>query len=623
MKSMIFRRMRQLQLCRLQTMVFITFLSICSCTDDALEIALQKAGKNRGEMEKVLEHFHQSPKDSLKYRAARFLIENMPGHITYSNDSINQLRAQKYKLPYNKSRWAVYLQAELLQTRYASLFEDNKLQTSEDIETLTSEFLIEHIETVFRKLDSCAWSQDINFEDLCEYLLPYKIGQENAVLWRDSILDGFAQLQNYIRYYANTRTSALSLSKKLPHIIRIPWRETCPLLPRFLNDDLQDCEDIAKYHLLLYRLCNIPAAIDLIPCWGNYNGQHAWAQPIEKRRRSMHEVDKFGWTTIPKVYRRTYSQQSIIDKTDEYVPTFFQDRHFKDVTNEYLYTVEVEESCFPDNIHYGYLCVFNRGKWIPVAQALNHSGKCTFPKMGSEIVYLPGYYNNKDSFIPTSNPFRLTDNGKKIYFSANKNKEDLLLDRKYPLNSSVFISSSTDIMIAASNSYNLHRCDTFKIDKVSLMQPIDIKVKPTHRYFRIYPIKYAMVAEIYFLDKNGKRIFAHVEGTEQQKDILQDNDILTYEYISPTTFSLNQTDTVVSIRILPYNDGNGIYPGDEYELFYFDKERQWISCGYKTADNYSIKFENIPKGAVYWLQNLTTGKEERIFTYENGQQRFW
>lgn len=31
----------------------------------------------------------------------------------------------------------------------------------------------------------------------------------------------------------------------------------------------------------------------------------------------------------------------------------------------------------------------------------------------------------------------------------------------------------------------------------------------------------------------------------------------------------------------------------------------------------------LPKGALLWLKNHTQGKEERIFTYEDGKQVWW
>mgnify|MGYP001391979666 CR=1 FL=1 len=47
----------------------------CSCTENKrLKYALEFAGENRGELEKVLEHYKDS---GLKQDAARFLIENI------------------------------------------------------------------------------------------------------------------------------------------------------------------------------------------------------------------------------------------------------------------------------------------------------------------------------------------------------------------------------------------------------------------------------------------------------------------------------------------------------------------------------------------------------------------
>jgi hypothetical protein len=42
-----------------------------------LGAALQSAKNNRKELEKVLRHYQKNPADSLKYKAACFLIENM------------------------------------------------------------------------------------------------------------------------------------------------------------------------------------------------------------------------------------------------------------------------------------------------------------------------------------------------------------------------------------------------------------------------------------------------------------------------------------------------------------------------------------------------------------------
>ena len=55
-----------------------------------LENALQQAGENRTELEKVLSYYQMDPADSLKYKAACFLIENMPFYTYYKGERLDQ-----------------------------------------------------------------------------------------------------------------------------------------------------------------------------------------------------------------------------------------------------------------------------------------------------------------------------------------------------------------------------------------------------------------------------------------------------------------------------------------------------------------------------------------------------
>ena len=70
-------------------LIIIPFLVLASCTrqDQYLEYALKSAGANRPELEKVLDHYQG---DTLKYKAAVFLIENMPGHYSYAGKEIEE-----------------------------------------------------------------------------------------------------------------------------------------------------------------------------------------------------------------------------------------------------------------------------------------------------------------------------------------------------------------------------------------------------------------------------------------------------------------------------------------------------------------------------------------------------
>lgn len=64
-------------------LIVSTLVFICACSsqkEKRLEQALLFAGKNRGELEKVLVHYNN---DLEKLEAARFLIRNMPRWYEY------------------------------------------------------------------------------------------------------------------------------------------------------------------------------------------------------------------------------------------------------------------------------------------------------------------------------------------------------------------------------------------------------------------------------------------------------------------------------------------------------------------------------------------------------------
>lgn len=53
---------------------------------------MELAGENRPELEAVLQHYSTDKADSLKYRAARFLIENLPLHYGYAGKGLEDFK---------------------------------------------------------------------------------------------------------------------------------------------------------------------------------------------------------------------------------------------------------------------------------------------------------------------------------------------------------------------------------------------------------------------------------------------------------------------------------------------------------------------------------------------------
>ena len=82
--------------------------------------------------------------------------------------------------------------------------------------------------------------------------------------------------------------------------------------------------------------------------------------------------------------------------------------------------------------------------------------------------------------------------------------------------------------------------------------------------------------------------------------------------------SRNRKQTVRILAKYPEDASNRIFPGQLYELFYWDN--QWISLGEQEAQDTLLEYHNAPVNALFWIRNLDEGVQERIFTYENGKQ---
>lgn len=139
---------------------------------------------------------------------------------------------------------------------------------------------------------------------------------------------------------------------------------------------------------------------------------------------------------------------------------------------------------------------------------------------------------------------------------------------------------------------------------------------------------YADVAEIEFYGEKGK-LSGKVIGKSKwniKKDAFDgniDSFFATAEAGSDEWLGLelNDASRICKIRFLPRNDNNIVKKGDRHELLYWDN--QWISFGIKRAEDNSLTFDQVPSHALFWLKNLDYGQEERIFTYESGQQVWW
>lgn len=82
--------------------VCLSLVMACS-RRNGMEGTLERAGKNRAELEKVLEHYAG---DELKYKAACYLIEHMENCYFYADPRIDSLKSLRWMATvYREGPW--------------------------------------------------------------------------------------------------------------------------------------------------------------------------------------------------------------------------------------------------------------------------------------------------------------------------------------------------------------------------------------------------------------------------------------------------------------------------------------------------------------------------------------
>lgn len=532
----------------------------------------------------------------------------------------------------------------------------------------------------YKALLEASWKDSINSQDFHEYLLPYKLTNEMFDNWRDSLytfhqelvllhpnLKNMDSLYNYhLSTTYNLLSSVIEMRNYFPSEENYSWLDITKE---------GGCVARCRYAIYHLRAAGVPATYDYIPNWGNRpSSQHAYVglankkKQVEKLLKNDNDqknlVDNLNAAmdpksthiflekdmpqglyiqyekTIPKIYRQTWSTQpsiiKLISKTprEEIHPYLFKPNMI-DVTSQYLQVADVKISKrFFENKHMAYLTTFDINNWIPVAFApFNWYGEAVFKDMGKHILYLPMVY--KSGLIPYGDPFVLEDSGAKRILACNKEKRiDMRLIRKFPL-FSYAANHSIDFKgcrIEGSNDPDfkeakvLHNIDYYPF----YMQQIDLKKPDTLRYIQLVAPDDGRVfrlAEIEcYQDSSG--VLEKVEHKTYKNGTLKgrfanafDGNLNTYQNGKRFKLDFETPRPISRIRFCPKNDTNCVIPGNEYELFYWDK--RWVSMGKKIAKDFFLNYSNIPSGTIYWLKCLTEGKEERIFTYENGKQIWW
>jgi hypothetical protein len=408
---------------KILVILFILFCTI-SCTHFSPEIEsiLQQAGNNRGEFERVLTHYRR-PADSLKLRAAEFLITNMPGKYS-----------EYYDAPWEDVATVSYLLTYFPDKK--NLSDDYHLGAPvvrEDLHYITAEYLINNIEMAFRSWRKAPWGKHVSFDVFCEEILPYRIACEPLENWREQALASYADIyRNLLDSTDMTAVRACStVNGKLPSFI---YGRHFPSMSyrQLMASTRGRHEHQATLAAFVMRAMGIPVTWDVM-LQPSLSNRCAWNVVSDSAGRHIPFVpvkhSPGGWIpsddwVMSKVLRHTFRRQP----HSAYIP--FEIPHsldnFIDVTHEYGIITDIDVAILPETAafsrppEYACLCIpGSSSEWMPVCWGKYHNGTYRFTSPGANMLYLPVIYKDGKQ-TPFNDPFFLTDEGRTIRFEQYK-----------------------------------------------------------------------------------------------------------------------------------------------------------------------------------------------------------
>lgn len=600
----------------------------------------------------VLHHYSKNAEDSLKYKAAEFLIDNMGGH--YSPEG-NQIEIFKSMIATIDSKQGI----KELNQAWNNASKEGKVFFVPDSTVVTDSMLISNIDEAFSAWLSAPWHSEVEFELFCKYILPYRCSSEHiGGNWRKALSIAYGTLIEKEENMAK----AFAIIKKAVFNDVILSNAYCPYAL-----DAITCRNIGKAEcgqrcILLVdvlRALGIPAAIDFIPMWADYsNKSHGWVSIIDKDgktytvfendsiAKSMNPIDAsifiprynvkaddkcpylIKTTKTPiKIYREEFSHN--------HNSTFPTNIFFRDVSEKYGLNASIILNA--DNNNDVMLCAYLSARdWMPIAKQKSINGKVVFKNVGKNAVY-SAYIekNGKRTYI--TNPFLVGEHGIERKFDiSNNDREQICINRKYPL--CQYIVDLWGYMRGGC-FLGANRLDFADADTLALLtsMPYGMTEAKCHTNKKYRFLRYnapnnnrTSLSELQFFinDNTGiKKIdgIYSAEGVDENHlEYLKDDNTATYCRSFNTGYTITMdvgegnASKVDFIKYAPSTDLNFVEKGHIYELYYFDLS--WHLIGRKVASEESLTFNDVPKGALLLLKDKTAGQEERIFEYINGCQ---
>lgn len=621
----------------------ILTLLLFSCNENSkLDLAMNLAGENKNELQNVLNFYRTNPSDSLKYQAAVFLIENMPYRFfKKSTDKYEEVFNKLENLPRNKRRRVLTELTESISKQR----NQNSSKTIFDIQYLKSGFIINNIELAFKSWYKIPESKRANFNDFCNYILPYRSTNEPVeAKSREKLFNNYSWVYNCLEKNIDMGVVVDSVIKKCDFVDMGNLGKYYPYslsVSQIEKGRIGRCDDAVNYFVNVFRSIGIVCAKDKITHWGNHHASgHSWLylKYGDKKYSIDISVNREGNNfsvikeeSTPKVYRARYDFQG----KNSFSPLD------KDVTNEYTNTTHFSIKNILNNYktERSVLCVFDvNNEWEAVCYGTYNGEKADYVDIGTNVLYVAAIEAD-DKLNPINYPF-FVDKEKKVHFFKPSDSiiNSAVITRKYGLSSPRFrekfdrIKNLNGCVFEVSNNQYFNNASIIhKISSFNTTQKmkVNIDVKEKYRFIRFRGFeKKVYLSFLSFYNENEEKLSGEIiHNTGKQADSKSlmgvfDEDPLTF--YGKKNFKIGlKFDKPKQIEFLEFqarNDDNHINIGEEYELFYWDK--LWKSLGKKTAKDTVLEYDT-PKNSLLWLRNLTNGTEEHVFVIDENKKQKW
>lgn len=328
-------------------------IAIYSCTKDKIVIP-QVVMERASEMGKELKEYYNRTNEPDKYNAAKFLIEEGKCRYHYEGD-----RIQAYTDLLNKV--ASHPDSQLISMKNIEYKIRRPDTISYDMQQIDVENMIKHIDKIFDFYNMVNWRDSISEKALNEYLLPYTIDKVSFSSWVDYYREQYF-VDNDSTYRKQSFRAAVNLIHNWDYAntlgYRVVWGQSAINMPKsslITHDKLKigTCQQLALRSCAKLRALGIPASVDFIPTYVNYDIGHEWASailcdsifiPMDATATKI-GVYRDNTYSVPKVYRQTFSVQNDSHMMSRgicsFLPEFMNNPFITDVTEYYLNTSDV------------------------------------------------------------------------------------------------------------------------------------------------------------------------------------------------------------------------------------------------------------------------------------------